>query len=470
MKKTLLIALGAVLLIVLALPALTGIMTQSRLEQRVALLSNNPFTAAEVTAYDRGWFASTARIELGLSPQYVAQLSAATPAGGLLAQRVPVVVELKHGPIIFDDGMRIALSTVVATFDPASPLATFARDELGMPYVFELRGQADLGGGFVFDADIPPIDYGDGSDELDFSGLRVDGTLRGNHVTMRGNADSLDYVSALASAVVERLRFALDQEYGAANVALGSGELSLARIVVTSPLVGDEPLFTAQELRVGGDSAVDDNGLMRVGVHYGAASVAAGTGFNLTDADLGIAVADLDAAAMKDYYATMQLVMGQQPAASPDEVLAALVPVFERLLEGGPSIAVDPIRFAMNGEPFSAKILIEVDPAALPSGARNYQDPSLWLAVATISAEAEVSKALAQDVAQQVIRMQLAGSGDASLTEDDINTMAEAQAGFLLVSLLGQGMLRDDGDSYVTNAHFASGTLTINGTQVPLGL
>jgi hypothetical protein len=40
----------------------------------------------------------------------------------------------------------------------------------------------------------------------------------------------------------------------------------------------------------------------------------------------------------------------------------------------------------------------------------------------------------------------------------------------MLVTLAGQGMLRDDGDSYVTNARFASGALTINGTQVPLGL
>jgi uncharacterized protein YdgA (DUF945 family) len=210
---------------------------------------------------------------------------------------------------------------------------------------------------------------------------------------------------------------------------------------------------------------------MRIGINYGAESVAAGTGFSLADAELGIAVADLDAEAMRDYYETIQLVMGQQPAASPDEVMAALVPVFERLIEGGPNLTVDPIRFAMNGEPFFAKILVDVDPAALPPAAtRNYQDPSLWIAAATVTAEAEVSKVLAQDLARQAMRMQLAGSGDPSLTEEDINAQAEAQVGLMLVQLTGMGMLQDSGDNYTTNARFASGTLTVNGTPIPLGL
>jgi uncharacterized protein YdgA (DUF945 family) len=345
-----------------------------------------------------------------------------------------------------------------------------ARDQLGMPYVFQLRGHGPLTGGFVFEADIPPVDYGDGANDLSFSGLRVDGTLRGNHVTSRGNIDSFDFTSDSATAVVERVTFDMNSEYQVGSFGIGNGALSVARVVVTSPMVGTEPLFTAQGLRVGGESAIDDGGRMRVGINYGAESVAAGTGFSLADAELGIAVADLDAEAVQDYYETLRLVMGQQPAASPDEVIAALVPVFERLVEGGPNLTVDPIRFAMNGEPFFAKILVDVDPAALPpAAARNYQDPSLWIAAATVTAEAQVSKVLAQDLALQAMRMQLAGSGDPSLTEDDINAQAEAQVGLMLVQLTGMGMLQDAGDSYTTSARFASGTLTVNGTPIPLG-
>jgi hypothetical protein len=468
MKKAA-IALVAILVILLALPFLTGMMTQARIEERVAALNDNPAVVVNVASYDRGWFASTARVELGLSPPYAAQLGGGMPAGA--DQRLPVVLEVKHGPVIFGDGVQIALSSVVATFDPDSALSVLARDQLGMPYIFQLRGHGPITGGFVFEADIPPVDYGDGENDLSFSGLRIDGSLRGDHVTSQGNIESFDFASGFATAVVEQVRFDMDSVYQAGGFGTGAGALSIARVVVTSPLAGTEPMFTAQGLRVGGESAIDDNGRMRIGLNYGAESVATGASFSLADAELGVAVANLDAEAMKDYYATMQLVMGQQPAVSPDELMAALVPVFDRLLEGGPNLAFDPVRFLMNGEPFTAKLLMEVDPAALPPAAtRNYQDPMLWLAASTVTAEAQVSKVLAQDLAKQAMRMQLSGSGDPSLTEDDIDAQAEAQVGLMLVQLTGMGMLQDAGDSYTTNARFASGTLTVNGTPIPLGL
>jgi uncharacterized protein YdgA (DUF945 family) len=470
MKKFLLVVLVLIVICVLGLPVVTGMMTQARIEERVAALNNNPIVLVEVAGYDRGWLAATSRIEVGIKPEYAAQIGAGVPAGATFEERIPVVLEVNHGPVIFDDGVQLALSTVVATFDPESPLSVLAREQLDMPYIFQLRGRGPLTGGFDFEGDIPPVDYGDGENDLTFSGLQIDGQLRGNHVTSHGRIESFDLTSAFTTAVVEQVNFDMDSQYQPAGFGIGNGELTIARIVVTSPMAGTEPLFTAQGLRVGGESAIDDGGRMRVGVRYGAESVAAGTGFSLADAEVGIAVANLDAEAMRQYYETIQLVMGQQPAASPDELIAALVPVLERIVEGGPNLTVDPIRFAMNGEPFFAKILVDVDPAALPpAGTRNYQDPSLWIAAATVTAEAQVSKVLAQDLGRQAMRMQLAGSGDPSLTEEDIDAQADAQVGLMLVQLTGMGMLQDAGDSYTTTARFASGTLTVNGTPIPLG-
>jgi uncharacterized protein YdgA (DUF945 family) len=469
MRKPLAIALAVIVVAVLGLPLLTGILTQSSVEERLAAMSANPFAVAELTAYDRGWFGSTAKVELGLSPQYLAQVQ---PAGAdFLAQRLPVLVEFRHGPIILGDGLTLGMSAVTARVDPESPLATTLREQLGVPYVFELRGHAGFGSGFEFDADIPPVDYSDGTSELEFSGLRMDGTLRGNHLVAQGGIESLDYSHPFATVLVEQFRFTADQEHRPSSFAVGSGEVTLERISFASPMLGTEPVFAAQGLRFGGKTEIDEGAqLMRVGLNYGADSVVAGTEFALTDADLGITLADLDATAIGDYYATLQVVVGQQPPASPDEVLAALVPVFERLLAGGPSLALDPVRFAMNGEPVTANLLIEIDPAALPPGPRNFQDPWLWLAAASVSADADVSKTLAHQWAQQFVRMQLASSGDESLAEEDLDAMAEAQAGFLLVTLTGRGLLQDAGNSYTATARFVSGELTVNGAPVPFGL
>jgi uncharacterized protein YdgA (DUF945 family) len=158
---------------------------------------------------------------------------------------------------------------------------------------------------------------------------------------------------------------------------------------------------------------------------------------------------------------------------APDTLLAELIPVVEQLLTRGPSLTLDPIRFSMNGEPFSANLRIVTDPAALPAAPRNFLDPALWLAIASVNAEADVSKALAQTLAEQFARQQLAAAGAASgqpMPEEQLAEMAAAQAGLMLVALSGQGFLEDTGETYTATLEFASGELTVNGTSVPLGL
>jgi uncharacterized protein YdgA (DUF945 family) len=70
----------------------------------------------------------------------------------------------------------------------------------------------------------------------------------------------------------------------------------------------------------------------------------------------------------------------------------------------------------------------------------------------------------------EFVRTQLAAFADGSTTDDELDAMAAAQAGFWLVTLAGQGMIEDSGDTYVTDVTFAAGELSINGTQVPFGL
>jgi hypothetical protein len=48
--------------------------------------------------------------------------------------------------------------------------------------------------------------------------------------------------------------------------------------------------------------------------------------------------------------------------------------------------------------------------------------------------------------------------------------MAEAQAGLFLVMLVGRGLLVDDGERYRMQLQLADGTLTLNGSPLPLAL
>jgi uncharacterized protein YdgA (DUF945 family) len=465
----------AVVVVLLALPFLTGLRTESHIRQRISTMSDNPVVVADLSDYERGWFTSSARIELGLSQEYIAQLeSDGAPLGSdFPALRVPVLIEIAHGPLAIKDGVHFGMSKIVARSDPEVPLSSELREQLGMPYLFELRGRAGFGGGFEFDADVPPVDYADGSNEVDFSGLLVEGTLDGDHVVADGSIESFDYQSPLATAAIDQLRVNTDYRLRPNDIALGTGEVGIERIVVASPMLGTEPLFNATGLRFSSNVALDEAAtLMRIVINYGADTVVVGADVTLTETDFGLTLADLDAAAMQAYYATIYGA-GSTPRAGPEAVLAELSPVLEQLLVRGPSLTLDPIRFSMNGEPFSANVRISTDPAALPSGPHNFQDPTLWLALASVNAEADVSKVLAQSLAERFVRQQMAAAGAASgapIPEDELNAMAAAQAGLMLVALSGQGFLENSGENYTATLEFSSGELTVNGTSVPLGL
>lgn len=461
-----------VILILLALPLLTGTLTESHVRQRLSAMSDGSPLTAEITEYERGWFASSAKVDLRLADRYVARLqpNAAPPGADFLSQRLPVLVEIRHGPIMLGDGIALGTSRVVARSDPAAPESAAVHERFGVPYLFELRGRAGFGGGFDFDADVPPFDYAEGTSEVAFTGLRVEGVLDGDRVVARGETAALDYESAFAGASFEDVRISADYELGAERLALGTTGVEVGRIVVSTALLGPLPLLDAEALRITSSTELDETAsAARVGLESSARSIAAGAGFRLTDMDIGILLASLDPQALRDYYA--QLKRAADPsAAGQGGGVDDLQPVLVRLLEGGPTLTLEPARFALDGEPFSASVLVTTDPAALPAGA-DLTDPAPWLAVATVEADVRIAKGLAQRAAEAFARNQLASLGDGEPASDlELDSLAQAQAAFVLVTLVSQGYLVDAGDAYEAALRYARGSLTVNGLEVPIPL
>jgi uncharacterized protein YdgA (DUF945 family) len=79
-----------------------------------------------------------------------------------------------------------------------------------------------------------------------------------------------------------------------------------------------------------------------------------------------------------------------------------------------------------------------------------------------------LSKALAQNLATLMARIQLGSDG--SVPADELEYLAEAQAGLTLTLLVGQGVLVEDGEAYRSSLDFSNGALTLNGNPLPFGL
>ncbi len=162
MKKVAIFAVAAVALVLLALPPVLGMLTESQVRARIAALDASGVLKASVRSYERGWFRSRARISLALAPQTIARLDELGAALGLpplsadLDRRVPIALEIAHGPLALLDGVVLRLVEDRRSARFASR-ATWPRSSegLGVPYLFEFRGRTSFTGGVSFDASLP---------------------------------------------------------------------------------------------------------------------------------------------------------------------------------------------------------------------------------------------------------------------------------------------------------------------------
>ncbi len=159
MHKTTLPLAALVLVLLLALPPVLGMLTESQVNARVAAMADNQLLTARVESFERGWFTSRSRIEIVLGRDYASRLeSFGAGQGGPTPRSAMILVDFAHGPIVIRDGVQLGLSTMVARLDPDSAGHRELLGRLGVPYLFEFRGRTGFLGGLTFEADAPPLD------------------------------------------------------------------------------------------------------------------------------------------------------------------------------------------------------------------------------------------------------------------------------------------------------------------------
>jgi uncharacterized protein YdgA (DUF945 family) len=467
MNKLALVAAALLVLSLLALPRVVGSITEARVRERVAAIDASPHASAEVTSFDRGWFRSTAKIELEVVPDDVPVLveNPGTPLGAL--STLPITVEFAHGPIAVLDGVHFGWSKMVARADAGAPDIAGLEQTLGVPYLFEFRGRKSYVGGLRFDADAPPFELPIDAALLEFSGATLAGTFAANRLAADAQIGSVEITSPTGTFSIRELQVSLDNVLRSRYVMPGESSLSVASIAVGGPLQGATPIFEAANLRVRSHTSVDTAGeLLDMRVNYDVDSVRA-EGGELTAAELELRLRNLDVAAIEAYSAaaTDAAAAGADPAA----LVASFGPHLERALRAGPSLALDPIRFRYDGEPFEGRVDITTNTARLPSaGTLSFENPLMMIGLVNTRADVRVSKALAGTLATLAARTQL--GGDDSIPPDRLDYMAEAQSGLMLAMLVGQGVLVEDGDGYRTSLDYTDGALTLNGSPLPFGL
>jgi uncharacterized protein YdgA (DUF945 family) len=463
MNKVAVAAAALLVVVALALPGIVGSVTEARVRERVAAIDASPTATAEVKSYDRGWFRSTAQIELRLAPDDVAQL--ADVADDVAAfSSLPIAVDFAHGPVAVLDGVHFGWSKMIARPDSTSPGITELQQTLGVPYLFEFRGSSHYFGGLDFDADAPSFALPVDDALLTFSGATLTGTFAQPHLAANARVDAVELASPTARFALRGLAATADNELRSEYVMPGKTSLSIESITAGESAA---PTFEAANLKIDGDVALDAAGeLLDMTITYAVDSVRV-VDDSIAAAAIGLTIRNVDVATVEAYSAAATAAAA---AGEPEETLvAALGPHLERALRAGPSLTLEPLRFRYEDEPFDGRIEITTNTERLPpAGTLDVDNPLQILGLVNADAEIRLSKLLAADLAKLAARLQLGADG--SVPPDQLEYMAEAQSGLMLTLLVGQGVLLEDGEGYRSSAQFRDGTITLNGNPLPFGL
>lgn len=452
----------ALVVALLALPGLVGSTTEARVRERIAALDASPSAAAELVAFDRGWFRSTARIVL--RPDGLAQLQ--DTDGDAVPNALPIAIDFAHGPVAVLDGVHFGWSKMIARPDKSAPGVTELEQTLGVPHLFEFRGRTSYFGALAFDADAPPFTLPIDDALLTFSGATLNGAFANSALDASAQAGSIEFASPSGTVAVHGLYASADNELRSAYVMPGAASFAIESISMSEGAQGATPLFEAANLSVKSNVALDAaTELLEMRVDYGVDSLRVDEN-RVTDGALALTVRNLDVAIVEAYGATAAAAANTGDASL---LYSAIEPHLERALRAEPSMTFEPIRFRYADEPFDGRIEITTNPSGLPqAGTVSLDNPLLLLGLVNIAADLRLSKALAAELATLSARLQLGADG--SIPSDQLDYMAEAQSGLMLTMLVGQGVLAEDGDDYRCSFQFRDGEMTLNGNALPFGL
>jgi len=474
MNKPVLAVAGAVAIALVATPWMFGALAQQRIDAGIARLDAENDIDAAVVDYARGFTTSTATIELTTPTGAVDDAPVPPEMRALLeqlsAQPVRLLVTMRHGPVLLGDGPLLGIAASTIRLDPALPRYREFLDAAGIEYLFEIRTVTGFDGRSEFVADMPAFALREGADDITFSGADATGSydIASRRLIVSGQADELRIASDATTFAAEALTFDSDSTWQTQLLRVGYAAASVGRISADSPV----ETFGIDNVAVRFDVALDDGGERATMLsEYAFDRLSDGAELNLEDFAVTAVARRVDIDALTAYAEAMQSAALQNDAAAP-LALDAEDALYD-LLAASPEIEIAPVRFEWNGEPLDATVRVGVTADVLPPRTSFTLLALIFQGVVAVDATLAVSSALATALASRAIAFQIrraAAQDGQFMTDDQVQTIANAQASIALATLAAQGMLTSTADGFATTARFADGALTVNGNSVPLGL
>ncbi|WP_224798097.1 YdgA family protein [Idiomarina abyssalis] len=464
-KKGLLGGVGIVVVAAALIgPRFAGSQVEDTLKQHVEALNNVPAYTAQVVSFDRGWFGSTATVELGVD------FSGAFPEAEQSEElSFEVVIDVQHGPVLTQFSPGLGLASLEASSKDEG-LREFLDWEDETPF-YHMVGSVGFSGTFSYSDSISSftlvpndarqqisVSRYEGSGEVSSDSFSYEGVLEGAEVLMEVQAVSVGEMKVRTEAKGDLLSIMQGGLY--------ESEMSMQLEKVTARSPDDVDFFNLEELDVEAISAFSDNEKhMNVDMNYSMKSFMFGD-THLDNLVVNMAFNNLDAEFLRAYNQTMQTIYDQ----GPDEMEAATEKLVKdslpQLLKAEPEFVVSEFSGQMEPGNFEGDLSAKlVGVAQVPD---NLDDIRFWLSSLIADASLTVDKPLLKWLAEQqllsTMRMQYPGADEAEMQK-----MAEQQAPIMINMYLQQGLLTETEDDYRSEFQMEGGEAMLNGQKVPLG-
>ena len=464
MKKTGLILFVALLLAIVALPIVGGYKARQTLEQLVNYTNNEAPGSTTWQAYDKGWFNTTAILNVNLL-NLLGMPSSATQSDPMI---VPLELSLQHGPVFWAEGFGLGWfkGRWFLNDQQDSWIKEHVQVEGSGPFLTS-HFKMSISGLVTFYERSLPFSVLTEDGVFSLAGFEGQGSYSlARELKYKGGFHSASILDEKGRMAVEGLTIELTSDLGRMQgdyAVPGGAHFDVKKMSIINE--GDT-LFTAENLAIKSIFTLSDPNPNIANMEFKASVQNMQTLDNkITDGVFDLTLERISVAFFNQYMALLQ--QTNEEGQSQVDTAKLLSLVNRELLPLGPKIHLRKVGF------ISAEGQLQVDGelSVPPSDAATQSNLFAVLGVIRASLNAKIDKPLAQKLAQQsaanTLDEKMFGTGTV-LNDDErtarINEMASTQLDMLVL----QNLIRDAGDRFETEMTYKDGVTVVNGQPIPL--
>ncbi|MFT4938563.1 MAG: hypothetical protein ACI88A_001591 [Paraglaciecola sp.] len=469
MKKRL-IASAIVLATIVIAPKIVSSKVEESLHATIAEINSIPGYIAQVQEFKSGWFASTAKIEIGvdlaaMSPQVNPDDYPFPTEGSVL-----VDFNSSHGPILF--GAHSGIGWFGYTISYSGESARNALSWADSTALYTLTGNMGLFGNSQFSDSIPAFKAAEDQPyNVDFSGYQGQGKYSSGEYIYSGVSEKLNvddtegnfiitgisYDISMQGSILEALQgVAFDSEinFGVNNIAFDGAS-------------GGEQLFAIKELTLGAVTSIDKEANLASGVINYAIKAIDVANYNSSDIVLQMEMNNLSLEFLESYRIFAREMVDLPAEEFGENALDFMQHKFLPALTSSPELNISDFHGTIPEGNFKATMFTKLTGIeAMPD---DIMDPAFWLQHILANADIEVDKAVVLMLAQQQLRSQLMQNPEvASMSPEELDQIVIQQTPMMLSTFQQQRLITETDTGYTSSFELKDGKALLNGNPIPI--